>query len=80
MRKRKKNVVYSLLNASKSAIFSAVEIHNKPQFLYRYPTVSMLIINAWELLLKAYIYTNIYPMPKYTKKMIKNIQLDFQKL
>lgn len=56
MRKRKKNVVFSLLNASKSAIFSAVEIHNKPQFLYRYPTVSMLMINAWELLLKAFIY------------------------
>lgn len=67
MRKRKKNVVYSLLNASKSAIFSAVEIHNKPQFLYRYPTVSMLIINAWELLLKAYIYKYISNAKIYEK-------------
>lgn len=67
MRKRKKNVVYSLLNASKSAIFSAVEIHNKPQFLYRYPTVSMLIINAWELLLKAYIYKYISNSKIYEK-------------
>lgn len=56
MRKRKKNVVYNLLNASKSAMLSAMEIHNKPQFSYRYPTVAMLFINAWELLLKAYIY------------------------
>ncbi len=67
MRKRKKNVVYSLLNASKSAIFSAVEIHNKPQFLYRYPTVSMLIINAWELMLKAYIYKYISNTKIYEK-------------
>lgn len=67
MRKRKKNVVYSLLNASKSAIFSAVEIHNKPQFLYRYPTVSMLVINAWELLLKAYIYKNVSKAKIYDK-------------
>lgn len=59
MRKRKKNVVYSLLNASKAAMLSAIEIHNKPQFNYRYPTVSMLFINAWELLFKAYIYKYI---------------------
>ncbi len=67
MRKRKKNVVYNLLNASKSAMFSAMEIHNKPQFIYRYPTVSMLFINAWELLLKAYIYKNISNKAIYEK-------------
>ena len=67
MRKRKKNVVVSLLSASKSAIFSAVEIHNKPQFSYRYPTVSMLMINAWELLLKAFIYKYIGKSKIYEK-------------
>ena len=67
MRKRKKNIVYNLLTASKSAIFSAVEIHNKPQFMYRYPTVSMLMINAWELMLKAYIYKYINKNKIYEK-------------
>lgn len=67
MRKRKKNVVFNLLNASKSAMFSAMEVHNKPQFNYRYPTVSMLFINAWELLLKAYIYKYISNKKIYEK-------------
>ncbi|MBQ5492743.1 MAG: DUF3644 domain-containing protein [Mycoplasmataceae bacterium] len=67
MKRRKKNIVFNLLNASKSAMFSAIEIHNKPQFNYRYPTVSMLFINAWELLLKAYIYKYISDKEIYEK-------------
>lgn len=45
----------SLLENSKSAIIAGIEIHNKPIFSYRYEIASILIINAWELLLKAYI-------------------------
>ncbi|MGD0404598.1 MAG: DUF3644 domain-containing protein, partial [Candidatus Acidiferrales bacterium] len=42
------------LNAQ-SAMFAAIEIHNKPVFEYRYEVCTILVINAWELALKAYI-------------------------
>lgn len=45
----------SLLENSKSAIIAAIEIHNKPIFSYRYEVSTILLINAWELLLKAMI-------------------------
>lgn len=48
-------LVVSLLNNSKAALFAAVEIHNKPIFPYRYEVCTILTINSWELLLKAYI-------------------------
>nr|BDD45284.1 hypothetical protein 6 [bacterium] len=37
---------------------SAIEIYNKPDFKYRGETFCILIINAWELLLKARILQN----------------------
>lgn len=51
-------MIDNLVDNSKSALISAIEIHNKPIFAYRYEVVSMLIINAWELLLKAYLLKN----------------------
>jgi Protein of unknown function (DUF3644)/EC042_2821-lke REase len=45
----------SLVRNSKSAMFAAVEIHNKPIFPYRYEVCTLLVVNAWELALKAYI-------------------------
>jgi hypothetical protein len=45
----------ALLGNAKSAMFAAVEIHNKPVFPYRYEVCTLLTINAWELALKAYI-------------------------
>lgn len=36
-----------------SAMVSAIEIYNKPDFKYREETFSILAVNAWELLLKA---------------------------
>jgi len=36
-------------------MFAAVEIHNKPVFEFRYEVCTLLVINAWELALKAYI-------------------------
>ena len=45
----------ALLANEKSAILAAVEIHNKPIFPYRYEVSTVLVINAWELALKAFI-------------------------
>lgn len=42
-----------MLEKSISAMLSAIEIYNKPDFRYREETFSVLCINAWELLLKA---------------------------
>lgn len=54
--KRKPPVVKSLLKNAEAALFASIEIHNKPIFSYRYEVCTILIINAWELSLKAYIY------------------------
>lgn len=42
-----------LLDKSISAMIAAIEVYNKPDFLYRGETFSILAINGWELLLKA---------------------------
>jgi len=44
-----------LLDKAKSALVSAIEIYNKPDFAYREETFCILALNAWELLLKARI-------------------------
>jgi hypothetical protein len=41
------------LDKSISAMIAAIEVYNKPDFLYRGETFSILAINSWELLLKA---------------------------
>ena len=51
----KKMIQSNLIKNSISAFFAAVEIHNKPNFTYRYETVSLLIMNSWELALKAFV-------------------------
>ena len=53
---RGKGVKKLLLDALRAAMFAGIEIHNKPNISYRYPTAIILIINAWELALKAYVY------------------------
>jgi hypothetical protein len=45
-----------LLENAKSAIFGAIELHNKPIFPCRYEIAIVLTINAWELAMKAYIH------------------------
>lgn len=74
MSKEEKKLTLSdqLIKNSKAAIFAAVEIHNKPLFFYRYEVCTILVINAWELLLKAYIYkklphVNIFLKDRTTK-------------
>ena len=54
-----------LAKNSAAAYFAAIEIHNKPDIEYRYETTTVLLMNAWELLLKAYVR-------KFTKKNILN--------
>jgi len=44
-----------LLGNAVSAMLAAIEIYNKPLFQYRDEIVSILLINAWELLLKAVV-------------------------
>ena len=66
----------SFVDKSVSAALSAVEVYNKPDFKYREETFAILMINAWELLLKAKILASnnnrlnaIYVMePKVGKK------------
>jgi hypothetical protein len=41
------------LNRAIAATVSAIEIYNKPDFLYREESFAVLAINGWELLLKA---------------------------
>ena len=40
---------------SEAALLAAIEIYNKPNFLYREELFAILIVNAWELFLKAKI-------------------------
>lgn len=47
-----------LLDKAKSALISAIEIYNKPDFDYREETFCILALNAWELLLKARILSS----------------------
>ncbi|MBF6253132.1 DUF3644 domain-containing protein [Nocardia farcinica] len=42
-----------LVDNSMSAMLSAIEIYNKPQITYRDETTVVLVVNAWELALKA---------------------------
>jgi len=49
------NTIKNLLQNSIAAYFAAIEIHNKPNITYRYETTTLLLINAWELILKAFI-------------------------
>ena len=44
-----------LVEKSLDACLAAIEIYNKPNFQYREEAFSILVINAWELLLKARI-------------------------
>ncbi len=46
---------YHLLEKSVQAALSAIEIYNKPDFKYREESFAILMVNAWEMLLKAKI-------------------------
>jgi Protein of unknown function (DUF3644) len=44
-----------LVDKAIAAAISAIEVYNKPVFRYREETFSILMLNSWELLLKARI-------------------------
>lgn len=52
---KRKMIQSNLIKNAIAAYFAAIEIHNKPNIQYRYETVTLLIQNSWELILKAYI-------------------------
>ena len=56
---RGKSTKKLLLDSYQAALLAGIEIHNKPNIAYRYPTATILIVNAWELALKAYVYQYI---------------------
>lgn len=64
---RGKSVTKLLLDSSQAALFAGIEVHNKPHIDYRYPTSVILIVNAWELALKAYVYKYIGKKKIYEK-------------
>lgn len=72
-------IQHNLVKNAIQAYFAAVEIHNKPNIPYRYETVTLLLTNAWELVLKAYVKKylskthSIYENKKKTSK--ETIQL-----
>ena len=45
------------LEKAEAALIAGIEIYNKPAFAYREETFALLVLNAWELLLKARILT-----------------------
>lgn len=64
---KRKMVQINLVKNSIAAYFAAIEIHNKPNIAYRYETVTLLIMNAWELALKAYVKKYIKTRSIYTE-------------
>ncbi len=48
----------NLLGNAKAAMIAAIEIYNKPAFHYRDECVVILLLNAWELILKAALSKN----------------------
>lgn len=54
-----------LCDNSRAAMLAAIEIYNKPQTTYREQVVTVLVVNAWELILKAALRKakNLYKNP-----------------
>lgn len=66
-----------LIRNSKSALLAAIEIYNKPGFQYRDECFVILLLNAWELFLKALLSKNkisIY-YPKSRKQPYRTLSL-----
>lgn len=77
----------SLLDKSIEAALSAIELYNKPNFNYREESFSILMLNAWELLLKAKLLkdnngkiSSLYvPIAKKKKDGSKSKQIVYKK-
>lgn len=64
----KQNLQGKLIDKSVASIISAIEIYNKPDFSYREEIFSILLVNSWELLLKAKVL-------KENKNKVSSIQI-----
>lgn len=67
-----------LVENAQSALLAAIEIYNKPLFKYREECFVILLLNAWELLLKATLSKNNKSIfyPKKKKEPYKTLSLD----
>lgn len=74
---KRKMIQNNLLKYSIAAYLTAIAIHNKPDFSYRYEIVTFLIKNSWELALKAYVRTilvmHVQDYAKFTMNIKKNV-------
>ena len=52
---RKAEIIKNLTVNSYSSLCACIEIHNKPNIAYRYETTAILLISAWEHILKVLI-------------------------
>lgn len=52
---KRRQIQNGLLRNSAAAYYAAIELHNKPNMPYRYQATVLLMTNAWELLLKAFL-------------------------
>ena len=76
-----------LLDKSIEAALSAIELYNKPNFNYREESFTILMLNAWELLLKAKVLkdnkgklTSLYiPISKNKKDGSKSKQITYKR-
>lgn len=66
-----------LFKNAEEAFISAIEIYNKPIMTYKFETSLILLINAWELLLKA-IMVKINGSPSIRNK--KNYTIEFHEV
>ena len=67
-----------LLHNAKAALLAAIEIYNKPRIEYRDECFVILLLNAWELALKALLSKNgrsIY-YPKKRKEPYRTLSLN----
>ena len=81
-RLRLRKLSQKLVSKSKDAFLLSLELYNKPTINYRAESFSILFCNAWELLLKAYLFQksngkrlSIYREKKRNKKR-ESITLD----
>jgi hypothetical protein len=67
-----------LVENSLAAMLSAVEVYNKPQMTYRDEVTVMLVVNAWELALKATLRRSGRSMfyPKKRDERYRSVSLD----
>lgn len=67
-----------LLGNAKAALLASIEVYNKPTFAYRDECAVILLLNAWELLLKAILSKNTTSIfyPKKRKQPYKTLSLE----